>query len=153
MRTRHKSLRLVPPVHRATHRIGLLLQASELGVTQGEAHLLAHLAERGSCTIAALHEAFAHRRSTLTSILDRLESRRLLRREPHPDDRRSFLVRPTATGRALAARVHDTLQGLEAAVVRGVSASELAGFDAVIATLEAATRRPSRKRSGERRRR
>jgi len=153
MPARHKALRFVPPVQRATHRIGLLLQATKLGVTQGEAHVLAQLHEAGPCTIAALHEAFAHRRSTLTSILDRLESRGFLLREPHPDDRRSFLVRPTATGRVLAARVHDTLQGLEAAVVRGVSASELAGFDAVIATLEAATRRPFGKRSGERRRR
>lgn len=135
-------LRVVPPVHRATHCIGLLLQAAGLGVTQGEAHVLAHLAEGGPCTIAALHEAFAHRRSTLTSILDRLEARRLLRRELHPDDRRSFLVRPTAMGRALAGRVHDALQKLEGEVARRVSTAELAGFDAVVAALEAAARRP-----------
>jgi DNA-binding MarR family transcriptional regulator len=136
----HRPLRIVPPVHRATHRIGLLLQAAGLGVTQGEAHVLAHL-RAGPCSIAALHEAFAHRRSTLTSILDRLEARRLLRRELRPADRRSFLVRPTAAGRALAARVHDTLQGLEAEVVRRVSPAELAGFDAVVAALSAAARR------------
>jgi DNA-binding MarR family transcriptional regulator len=139
MRDRHK-LRLVPPVHRATHRIGLLLQATGLGVTQGEAHILAHLAESGPCTIAALHVAFAHRRSTLTSILDRLESRGLLRREMHEKDRRSFLVRPTARGRALAAKVHAALHGLEAEVGRRVTTAEMAGFDAVVAALEAAAR-------------
>lgn len=139
--TSHRSLRLVPPVHRATHRIGLLLQASALGVTQGEAHVLAHLAEGGPCAIGALHEAFAHRRSTLTSILDRLETRRLVRRELHPGDRRSFLVRPTPGGRALARRVHDTLHALEREAVRRVTAAELAGFAAVVAALEAAAQR------------
>lgn len=146
MRDRHKQLRLVPPVHRATHRIGLLIQATGLGVSQGEAHVLAHLAEGGPCTIAALHEAFAHRRSTLTSILDRLESRRLLRREMHAQDRRSFLVRPTARGRALAGRVHEALQKVEAEVERRVSTAELAGFDAVAAALESAARQAARRR-------
>jgi DNA-binding MarR family transcriptional regulator len=140
MRDRYK-LRLVPPVHRATHRIGLLVQASGLGVTQGEAHVLAHLAEGGPCAIGALHEAFAHRRSTLTSILDRLEARGLLRREMNAADRRSYLVRPTARGRALAARVHGTLRDVEAEVLRGVTAADLAGFDSVVSALAAAARR------------
>lgn len=140
MRDRHK-LRLVPPVHRATHRIGLLLQATGLGVTQGEAHVLAHLAESGACTIAALHVAFAHRRSTLTSILDRLESRGLLRRELSAQDRRSFVVRPTARGRALAGKVHEALRALEIQAARRVSAAQMAGFDAVVAALEAAARK------------
>jgi DNA-binding MarR family transcriptional regulator len=141
MRYRNKFLRLVPPVHRATHRIGLLLQASGLGVDQGEAHVLAQLAEAGPCSIAALNEAFAHRRSTLTSILDRLESRGLLRREAHPGDRRSFLVRPTTRGRALARRVHAALAKLETGVARQVSPADLAGFETVIAVLESAARR------------
>jgi DNA-binding MarR family transcriptional regulator len=145
MRSRHISLRIVPPVHRATHRIGLLLQATDLGVTQGEAHVLAQLAEAGPCAIGALHAAFAHRRSTLTSILDRLESRQLLRRELHPEDRRSFLVSLTPKGRSLAARVHATLLRLESAVLGQVSAAELAGFDAVLAALEAAMRGTARR--------
>ncbi|HET8646931.1 MAG TPA: MarR family transcriptional regulator [Vicinamibacteria bacterium] len=138
MRDRRTRLRLVPPVHRATHRIGLFLQASGLGVTQGEAHVLAHLAEVGACSIGQLHEAFAHRRSTLTSILDRLESRGLLQRELNPQDRRSFLVRPTPGGRALAARVHQALRTLEAEVLRRVSGAQLEAFAVVVAALAAA---------------
>ena len=39
------ALRLVPPIHRATHRIGLYLaDLREHGLSQGEAHILAHLA-------------------------------------------------------------------------------------------------------------
>jgi DNA-binding MarR family transcriptional regulator len=69
------ALRLVPPIHRATHRIGLYLaDLREHGLSQGEAHILAHLATSAPATIADLHAGLAHKRSTLTSILDRLTS-------------------------------------------------------------------------------
>src|SRR5678816_2098305 len=93
-------LQLVPFVHRTTHRIGLYLEAAEtpLGLSQGEAHLLAHLAEAGPCSVAELHRAFAHKRSTLTSYLDRLEARGDVTRDVRPEDRRSFTVRLTRGG-------------------------------------------------------
>jgi DNA-binding MarR family transcriptional regulator len=134
-------LRLIPGLHRATHSVGLELQASRprLGVTQGEAHLLAHLAAAGPSTIAELHAAFAHRRSTLTSILDRLEARDLAARELRPDDRRSFRVSLTRQGRRLAARVHRALRALEASVQTRVGPAELSGFEAVVRAIQAAT--------------
>lgn len=130
-------LSLVPPVHRATHRIGLYLQATRpaLGLTQGEAHLLAELHAAGTSNVGALHRAFAHRRSTLTGILDRLEERGLVRRRLRPEDRRSFAVELTARGRTLAARTARRLQSLERAVRRRVTASDLRGFAAVVEAL------------------
>jgi len=141
MRRRMKQLRLIPGLHRATHRVGLELQASRppLGVTQGEAHLLAHLAAAGPSTVAELHAAFAHRRSTLTGILDRLEARRLATRELWPDDRRSFRVSLTRKGRGLAARVHRALRALEARVQARVGPADLSGFEAVVQAIQAAT--------------
>ena len=136
MRKRNDSLRLVPPVHRATHRIGLYLQGRrDLGVSQGEAHVLAHLWDAGPCTVGRLHAAFAHRRSTLTGILDRLEAAGLVRRELRPADRRSFLVTLTPRGRSRARRVRAALGELEARVARRVSPAELAGFEAVARAL------------------
>jgi DNA-binding MarR family transcriptional regulator len=130
-------LSLVPPVHRATHRIGLFLQAARpsLGLTQGEAHLLAVLHGSGTSSVGDLHRAFAHRRSTLTGILDRLEERGLVRRRLRPEDRRSFTVELTARGRGIAARTARRLQALERAVRRRVSAAELRGFAAVVEAL------------------
>jgi DNA-binding MarR family transcriptional regulator len=115
-----KPLRFVLDVHRATHRIGLYLEAAEppLDVSQGEAHLLAYLVEAGDTSLGELHAAFAHKRSTLTSYMDRLEAKRLVRREPRPEDRRSFQVSLTAAGRTLATRVHRRLEALEAALER-----------------------------------
>jgi DNA-binding MarR family transcriptional regulator len=130
-------LSLVPPVHRATHRIGLVLQATRpaLGLSQGEAHLLAELHEAGPCTVGALHRAFAHRKSTLTGILDRMEERGLVKRRLREEDRRSFSVELTAKGRTAAARAHARFSSLEAAVRRRVSTSDLAGFAAVVEAL------------------
>src|SRR5262245_36883120 len=119
----NKRLRLVPAIHRATHRIGLYLQHAGLGVSQGEAHVLAQLAA-GPASVAELHAASARRRSTLTSILDRLEARGLVRRELHPADRRSFLVTPSGSGRALARRVHAALAALEATSLRHLRPAE-----------------------------
>lgn len=131
------ALRLVPPVHRATHRIGLSLAAVGGGrLTQGEAHILALLAETGPSTIASLHTGLGHRRSTLTSILDRLAARGLVTREVGRHDRRTFVVATTAKGRETARAVHAHLAALERRVATRVSKKELDGFLKVIAAIE-----------------
>ena len=130
-------LRLVPPIHRATHRIGLYLAAlRDDGLSQGEAHILALLASSGPATIADLHRGLAHKRSTLTSILDRLAGRGLITRDVGKDDRRTFVITPTATGRIAARRVHRHLTGLERAVAGRVSGAEARAFIKVIAAVE-----------------
>jgi DNA-binding MarR family transcriptional regulator len=130
-------LRFVPPIHRATHRIGLYLaELREHGLSQGEAHILAHLATSGPTTIADLHRGLAHKRSTLTSILDRLVARGFITRQVGTADRRTFVVTPTARGRQVAARVHRHLETLERAIAGRVSADDVRGFARVIAVVE-----------------
>jgi DNA-binding MarR family transcriptional regulator len=130
-------LQLVPYVHRTTHRIGLYLDAAEppLGLSQGEAHLLAHLAEAGPCSVAELHRAFAHKRSTLTSYLDRLEARGDITRDVRPEDRRSFTVRLTRNGGRSATRVHQHLAALEDKALARLTERDLRGFQAVLHAL------------------
>lgn len=135
------ALRLVPPVHRATHRIGLYLaDLGEHDLSQGEAHILAHLATAAPATIADLHAGLAHKRSTLTSILDRLARRGLITREAGVDDRRTFIIDTTPKGRRVAARVHRHLAALETAVGRRVSKEEVRAFLKVLAAVEAEAR-------------
>jgi DNA-binding MarR family transcriptional regulator len=130
-------LRLVPPIHRATHRIGLYLaHLRDDGLSQGEAHILALLATSGPSTIADLHRGLAHKRSTLTSILDRLVDRDFIRREVGESDRRTFLITPTAKGRRAARRVHAHLTELEAAVALRVTPSDVRGFMKVVSAME-----------------
>ena len=130
-------LSFVHPVHRATHRIGLYLEKlGEPGLTQGEAHILAMLAHSGPAKVAELHRGLAHKRSTLTSILDRLAKRDLITRDVGKTDRRTFIVTLTAKGRKLAHRISSHLLELEREVARGVTAAEIKGFKKVVAALE-----------------
>ena len=137
---------LIPKLHRATHAIALALASDPaLGVTQAEAHILAHLHETGETRISDLHERFGHRRSTLTSVLDRLEARAQITRRSDPDDRRSFLVALTKQGRTVAAKVHRALLGLERAALANLSATDRARLaDALDAIGESAAGADSR---------
>jgi DNA-binding MarR family transcriptional regulator len=131
------SLRLVPPIHRATHRIGLYLaDLRDEGLSQGEAHILALLATSAPSTIAALHRGLAHKRSTLTSILDRLEERGLITRAVGTEDRRTFVITPTPKGIQIAKRVHRHLTDLEDAIARRVTADDVKGFLKVVSAVE-----------------
>lgn len=139
------ALRLVPPIHRATHRIGLYLaDLREHGLSQGEAHILAHLATAAPATIADLHVGLAHKRSTLTSILDRLAGRGLITREVGVDDRRTFIIDTTAKGRKVAAQVHRHLTALEQAVGRRVTKADVRTFLKVLAAVEELAREATR---------
>jgi DNA-binding MarR family transcriptional regulator len=146
------TLRLVPPIHRATHRIGLYLASlREHGLSQGEAHILAQLAASSPATVAELHAGLAHKRSTLTSILDRLVERGLVTREVGVEDRRTFVIDTTPKGRKVAAQVHAHLAALEEAVVRRVSKDEVRAFLKVLAVVEELAHDGSGDRSPRRR--
>ena len=130
-------LRLVPPIHRATHRIGLYLAGlKDEALSQGEAHILALLATSGPSTIAELHRGLAHKRSTLTSILDRLSDRGYVTRDVGVADRRTFVITPTAKGLQIAKRVHRHLSDLEEAVARRVTADDVKAFIKVVSVVE-----------------
>jgi len=138
----------VPAIHRATHRIGLYLaNLRDDGLSQGEAHILALLASSGPSTIAELHRGLAHKRSTLTSILDRLADRALITRATGTEDRRTFVITPTARGRRAAERVHAHLADLERAVARRITPEDVRAFKRVIAAVEDEAHRRTRSRS------
>ena len=135
----------MPPIHRATHRIGLYLaNLREGGLSQGEAHILALLATAAPATIAELHRGLAHKRSTLTSILDRLVDRGLVTRQVGAADRRTFVITPTARGRVVAARVRRHLAALEQAVSRRASSEDVRAFLKVLGIVETEARARTR---------
>ena len=116
--------RITRTVERANQLVRRYLTAhsDRLGVTDIEAHLLARLGAKGPTSVADIQRAFGLRASTLTNALDRLERRRLLRREPHPGDRRTFLLSLTPAGTDAARRVVATVDALEARVTARVMA-------------------------------
>jgi DNA-binding MarR family transcriptional regulator len=132
---------LVPAIERASHAIALWIEAAlkDIGMTQAEAHILGYLARMGRCSINDLHCDFGHRRSTLTSILDRLERRDLVRRIPHPTSRRSVMVEPTEQGLSAGQRITALLDKLDASVRDGTVRGDVEAFHHVIAAIEEAT--------------
>jgi len=145
------TLRLIPPLHRATHRIGLYLAALQAEpLSQGESHILALLAASSPLTVGQLHQGLAHKRSTLTSILNRLVARGFVTRDVGTSDRRTFVVALTAKGGRAARAVFQQLADLERAVAARVSDSDLDGFGRVVAAIETEAHTRA---SGSRRRR
>jgi DNA-binding MarR family transcriptional regulator len=128
----------IATVERAAHLISTYLDqiATRLKITQGEAHVLAHLARYGPTAISTLHREFGHKRSTLTNIIDRLEGRKLVRRRLNADDRRSFVVSLTASGERTAEHVTEARDQLERDLDALVAARDLAGVAAVTGALQ-----------------
>lgn len=125
-------LRAIPALHRAAHAVGLFVATIPgAPVNQAEAHVLVYLDEQGASRINAIHAAFGHRRSTLTSILDRLEKAKLIKRTMDHDDRRSVLVSLTAAGERLGGRVSRVMRDAEASALRPFSDAEIAVFSRI----------------------
>lgn len=138
---RHEPLVLLSPLHRAIRQIGIHLseEMSDLDLPGNEGHILSYLGSYAPVPISDLVRVFGIKKSTLTSLLDRLESRRLIRRELHPSDRRSFLVHVTEEGEDLAAVVRRRVEALEQGICRSLAPSDLAAFGRVMESIASHT--------------
>ena len=134
----HNAPRLAPALEHATHALGLWVERAfrDVGLTQAEAHVLAYLARHPDAAINDLHTSFGHKRSTLTSILDRLEARGWVQRVPHPSSRRLVAVELTEAGRAIGERVSGELTKLEERVRAQAGDAAIGDFLTIIHALE-----------------
>ena len=88
-----------------------------------QAHALLELGDE-PVSMRSLATCIGNDPSNVTGLVDRLEARGLVAREPHPSDRRVTHVVLTAAGAALQARLHERLYAPPAALL-GMSKSEL----------------------------
>ena len=121
---------LVVALQRATHAAGVKLEAllADTGVSQGEAHVLALLADGGEHAVGELQRGLAHRPSTLSGTPRSTQGRGLIRRALNEADRRSFLISLTRSGRVAARAVLEALRAIEHEALAGASARDRAGF-------------------------
>jgi DNA-binding MarR family transcriptional regulator len=97
------------------------------GLQRGEFDVLATLRRSGEpfrLTPTALYDAAMISSGGMTSRLDRMEKAGLVQREPHPEDRRAFLVALTQKGRALVEEVLVAHVENERAVLAALSPDE-----------------------------
>jgi DNA-binding MarR family transcriptional regulator len=74
-------------------------------ITPAQARALRTVMEAGTMRPSALAERLHIAARSATELVDALEERELVEREPDPDDRRATLVRPTAAARTALAAV------------------------------------------------
>lgn len=79
--------------------------AREAGLTDTQTDALWRLSRGQEMTARRLADLLQCDASTATSMIDRLEKHGLVRRVPHPDDRRAKLIQLTPEGCALRDRV------------------------------------------------
>jgi DNA-binding MarR family transcriptional regulator len=129
---------IVPALERATHAVALWIERAlpDVGLSQAEVHVLAYLAAHAPCPINDLHYSFGHKRSTLTSLLDRLERRGWIRRAAHPASRRLVQIELTVAGRPVADRVAAAMRGLEERLVARVGRRDAAALLRLIHAIE-----------------
>jgi DNA-binding MarR family transcriptional regulator len=123
--------------HHTLHALGNAL--ADLNLTAAEINALANLAGRGALNVRELSAETGTRATTLTGVLDRLENRGYLTRELDASDRRSFRLPLTEAGQAAAERIRATVSDLERDALARLSATQIAGFHAVVAALQAAS--------------
>jgi len=128
-------------LHRTTHHTlhALSSALADLNLTAAEINALANLAERGALNVRELSAETGTRATTLTGVLDRLENRGYVTRELDATDRRSFRLPLTETGRDVAERVRAAVSDLERDALARLSPTQIAGFHAVVAALQAAS--------------
>jgi DNA-binding MarR family transcriptional regulator len=134
-------LRFLSPIHHAHRRIAVYLEAhgSGLGLRATEGHILTYLRSYSPAPVSELHRFLGIKRSTLTSVLDRLESRGWLERRASGRDRRVILVALTDGGRVHADRIREVVEQLEAEIGARIGPGDLEGFAAVVAAIDAVT--------------
>ncbi|MGX7678337.1 MarR family winged helix-turn-helix transcriptional regulator [Jatrophihabitans sp. DSM 45814] len=83
--------------------------ADDLGVGTTESQAVSYLFVRGPMGQGELGALLALNTSSMTALVDRLERSGIAERQPHPSDRRRFIIRLTASGRQRVTRTSDWL--------------------------------------------
>jgi MarR family transcriptional regulator for hemolysin len=83
------------------------LRFGDLELNLSEASLLAYVEENGALTQTRLAERLGLGRAATGSVIDALETRGFVQRQPDPDDRRVWLVDVTASGKEMVEQISE----------------------------------------------
>lgn len=124
------------PLHKAYRQAMLYMEGMDCdtnaGVGSPEIHVLAYIRRFGPCATSEINRVFGYKKSTVTSMLDRLEAKSYITRDVNPEDRRSFLLAIRPEGEALATAAGAVVERFERAVAAQVSEEDMQGFRNVL---------------------
>ena len=110
------------------------LAGLDLNLTQ--ASLISYVSEFGRTSQTRLADQLGIGRAAIGSIVDQLQTRGLVERQPNPSDRRVWLVAASELGRELAAEVAKVDEVLRADLRRGIGREERQALAWVLTRLQ-----------------
>ncbi len=113
-------------IHQVSRELRTALDArlAPLGITAQQAALLLR-SSRQETSPNQLAQLLGTDTAGMTRLLDRLEGKGLIRRQRHPDDRRSIVIELTGEGRALLPRLGPVFGRITRQLLAGFSAADV----------------------------
>ncbi len=108
-------------------RTALDQRFATFGLTSQQAGLLVHV-YTGQSSPRRLADLLGTDTAGITRLVDRLETKKLVRRAPDPGDRRAVMVELTKTGRALIPELPPVFEAVAADLTRGVDPGDAAAL-------------------------
>ncbi len=118
-------------------RITFDRRVKEMGLTRSQWWVLTHLFRNDGITQSALAEVLEVERPTLGRLLDRLEAKGWVRREPDPQDRRAKRVFLTDEVEPAMRRMRDVAAEVRSDALSGLSDAEQEEFVDILLTVKA----------------
>ena len=111
----------------------LSVHLKEYDITPEQWTVLKRLGENDGITQKELSITSEKDQATLTRILDILERKRLMVRKPNQDDRRSFLIYITESGKQLSQELSPLIEKIfNDEILRNINEDEIATFSRVL---------------------
>ncbi len=108
------------------------LRAAGIEINPAQGRILFALWQKDGIPIQTLKERTSLEKSTLTSMLDRLEEAGLVRRRPSPQDRRQILIERTEKDRALERAYKTVSREMTGLYYRGFESGEIERFESYL---------------------
>jgi DNA-binding MarR family transcriptional regulator len=103
-------------------------RAASVDITVPQFQVLRRLWDEDGVLTSVIAKDVCASGSTMTGILDRLESKGLLERRPSPDDRRAIAIWLTGEGRALEKPLMEIINGINKKALAGFSDTQRSQF-------------------------
>ena len=109
---------------------------TDIGLNLPEASLLAYLGEIEPQTQTQLAKRMGSGRAVMGDRIDSLEARGAVRRQPHPTDRRVWLVHITEAGQQLVATINELDETLREQLRAGLSREDRQRLAAILLQIQ-----------------
>lgn len=112
--------------HRSNREIGRYIKQE--GLMPGQPKILEYLWFHDGASQKEIGQECIIDKSTVTSLLKRMEKLELIRKEPRPDDQRGVSIFMTEKGREKAKRIREIIYGLDDFMWQGIEPEERQRF-------------------------